>query len=39
VISTPNIHHPESLNDVVARITNVIGRETIPDSVVRAATA
>src|ERR1019366_9491172 len=37
VISTPNIQQLESLNDVVARITTVIGRETIPDSVVRAA--
>jgi two-component system sensor histidine kinase KdpD len=35
VISTPNIQHPESLNDLVARITSVIGRETIPDRVVR----
>jgi K+-sensing histidine kinase KdpD len=31
VTSAPNIQHPESLNDLVARITTVIGRETIPD--------
>ena len=37
VISTLNIQHLESLNDVVQRITGVTQRETIPDSVVRAA--
>jgi two-component system sensor histidine kinase KdpD len=37
VISTLNIQHLESLNDAVARITGVVQRETIPDSVVRAA--
>ncbi len=37
VISTVNIQHLESLNDVVQRITGVIQRETVPDAVVRAA--
>ncbi len=37
VISTVNIQHLESLNDVVERITGVEQRETIPDDVVRAA--
>lgn len=37
VLSTLNIQHLESLNDVVAQITGVQQRETIPDSVVRAA--
>jgi two-component system sensor histidine kinase KdpD len=37
VISTVNIQHLESVNDVVERITGVAQRETIPDSVVRAA--
>jgi two-component system sensor histidine kinase KdpD len=37
VISTLNIQHLESVNDVVERITGVVQRETIPDSVVRAA--
>src|SRR6266403_1605892 len=37
VISTLNIQHLESLNDVVERITGVAQRETIPDAVVRAA--
>ncbi|HWD71553.1 MAG TPA: ATP-binding protein [Actinomycetota bacterium] len=37
VISTLNIQHLESLNDVVERITAVAQRETIPDAVVRAA--
>jgi two-component system sensor histidine kinase KdpD len=37
VISTLNIQHLESLNDVVERITGVPQRETIPDAVVRAA--
>lgn len=37
VISTVNVQHLESLNDVVARITGVIQRETIPDDVVRQA--
>lgn len=37
VISTVNVQHLESLGDVVARITGVRQRETIPDAVVRAA--
>jgi two-component system, OmpR family, sensor histidine kinase KdpD len=37
VISTVNIQHLESLNDVVLQITGVPQRETVPDSVVRAA--
>ncbi|HEX3426485.1 MAG TPA: ATP-binding protein [Acidimicrobiales bacterium] len=37
VISTVNIQHLESLNDVVERITGIAQHETIPDSVVRAA--
>jgi two-component system, OmpR family, sensor histidine kinase KdpD len=37
VISTVNIQHLESLNDVVAQITGIEQKETIPDEVVRAA--
>jgi two-component system, OmpR family, sensor histidine kinase KdpD len=37
VITTVNIQHLESVNDVVERITGVKQRETVPDSVVRAA--
>ncbi|HEU5356221.1 MAG TPA: ATP-binding protein [Actinocrinis sp.] len=37
VISTVNVQHLESLNDVVERITGVPQRETVPDEVVRAA--
>jgi two-component system sensor histidine kinase KdpD len=37
VISTLNIQHLESVNDVVERITGVKQRETIPDGVVRSA--
>jgi two-component system sensor histidine kinase KdpD len=37
VISTLNIQHLESLNDVVEQITGVPQAETVPDSVVRAA--
>jgi two-component system sensor histidine kinase KdpD len=37
VISTVNIQHLESMNDVVQAITGVPQRETVPDSVVRAA--
>ena len=37
VISTVNVQHLESLNDVVERITGAKQRETIPDEVVRAA--
>jgi two-component system sensor histidine kinase KdpD len=33
VFTTLNVQHLESLNDVVAQITGVIVRETIPDSV------
>ena len=32
VYSTLNIQHVESLNDVVARITRIRVRETVPDS-------
>ncbi len=37
VISTVNIQHLESVNDVVERITGVKQQETIPDAVVRRA--
>jgi two-component system, OmpR family, sensor histidine kinase KdpD len=37
VISTVNIQHLASLNDVVERIAGVPQRETVPDSVARAA--
>jgi len=37
VISTVNIQHLASLNDVVERITGVTQRETVPDEVVRRA--
>ena len=37
VISTVNVQHLESLNDVVARITGVEQHEKVPDEVVRAA--
>ncbi|WP_073385925.1 sensor histidine kinase [Jatrophihabitans endophyticus] len=37
VISTINVQHLESLHDVVADITGVAQRETVPDRVVRAA--
>ncbi|HYR64435.1 MAG TPA: sensor histidine kinase KdpD [Actinomycetota bacterium] len=37
VISTVNVQHLESLNDVVERITGVAQRETIPDAVVRSS--
>jgi two-component system sensor histidine kinase KdpD len=33
VYSTLNVQHIESLNDVVAQITGVIVRETVPDSI------
>ena len=33
VYTTVNVQHVESLNDVVARITGVVMRETVPDSV------
>ena len=37
VYSTLNIQHVESLNDVVARITRIRVRETVPDSVLERA--
>jgi two-component system sensor histidine kinase KdpD len=37
VITTVNIQHLESVNDVVAQITGVPQRETVPDAVVRRA--
>lgn len=37
VISTVNIQHIESLNDVVRQITGVVQRETIPDTALRSA--
>jgi len=37
VLSTVNIQHLESLNDVVERITGVPQRETVPDAFVRSA--
>ena len=37
VVTTLNVQHLESLNDVVAEITGVPQRETVPDAVVRAA--
>jgi two-component system sensor histidine kinase KdpD len=37
VITAINIQHLESLNDVVEHITGIVQRETVPDSVVRAA--
>ncbi|MGK2880730.1 MAG: DUF4118 domain-containing protein [Mycobacterium sp.] len=37
VLSTVNVQHLESLNDVVAQITGVEQHETVPDPVVRSA--
>ncbi|MDE2282568.1 MAG: sensor histidine kinase KdpD [Actinomycetales bacterium] len=37
VISTVNLQHLESVNDVVEAITGIAQRETVPDRVVRAA--
>lgn len=37
VITTVNIQHLESLNDVVEQITGITQHETLPDAVVRAA--
>jgi two-component system, OmpR family, sensor histidine kinase KdpD len=37
VISTVNVQHLESLNDVVTQITGIEQQETVPDEVVRAA--
>ncbi len=39
VITTVNIQHLESLNDVVESITGIRQRETVPDTVVRGAEA
>ncbi len=37
VLSTVNVQHLESLNDVVQEITGVVQQETVPDEVVRRA--
>ena len=37
VISTLNVQHLESLNDVITQITGTVQRETVPDFVVRRA--
>jgi two-component system sensor histidine kinase KdpD len=37
VLSTVNIQHLESLNDVVEQITGIPQRETVPDEIVRGA--
>src|SRR5437016_1881599 len=37
VYSTVNVQHIESLNDVVAKVTGVVVRETVPDSVIEQA--
>jgi two-component system sensor histidine kinase KdpD len=37
VITTVNIQHLESLNDVVLEITGVVQQETVPDAIARAA--
>lgn len=37
VVSTVNVQHLESLNDVVSQITGATQRETVPDDVVRGA--
>jgi two-component system sensor histidine kinase KdpD len=37
VVTTLNVQHLESLNDVVRAITGAVQRETVPDAVVRAA--
>jgi len=39
VVTTVNVQHLESLNDIVRSITGVEQRETVPDAVVRQATA
>lgn len=39
VVTTVNVQHLESLNDVVESITGIRQRETVPDQVVRAADA
>jgi two-component system, OmpR family, sensor histidine kinase KdpD len=37
VLSTVNVQHLESVNDVVEKITGIRQQETVPDSIVRAA--
>ena len=37
VISTVNVQHLESLNDVISEITGTVQRETVPDAIVRRA--
>ena len=37
VFTTVNVQHVESLNDVVAKITGVVVRETVPDAVLERA--
>jgi two-component system, OmpR family, sensor histidine kinase KdpD len=37
VITTVNVQHLDSVNDVVEKITGVVQQETVPDAVVRAA--
>ncbi len=37
VYTTVNVQHLESLNDVVARVTGVVVRETVPDAVLERA--
>src|SRR5438046_5463263 len=37
VYTTVNVQHIESLNDVVAKVTGVVVRETVPDSVIEQA--
>ncbi|MEH1166309.1 DUF4118 domain-containing protein [Micromonospora sp. CPCC 205539] len=37
VLTTVNVQHLESVNDVVAQITGTTQRETVPDEIVRAA--
>src|SRR5262249_61519656 len=37
VYTALNVQHLESLNDIVAKITGVVVRETVPDSVVERA--
>ena len=37
VISTVNVQHIESLNDVVEKITGAAQRETVPDGILRSA--
>jgi two-component system, OmpR family, sensor histidine kinase KdpD len=37
VYTTVNVQHVESLNDVVAKITGVVVRETVPDSILEQA--